>query len=190
MHKPSLLAIVALCLGGGCATTNSATHVPQPLPREKGKPVTISVLGADYTVPAHVDVPDHVDVPGKYVFDFVDRISSCEGFLHFETVGSPDTHNNYVKGKLDQLSRGWQASNIQVATSTQTVKLLEADGRETIFNLTAAADQNDRASAAYIDNHFGPQNLSVVAYAFCSDPGLLEQTVKSMMAIINSQKRP
>jgi hypothetical protein len=176
-----LLGMVGLL---GCATPSRAK---KPLTGEAGKPIPVSILAAHYLVPSQIDVQDHNDLPGQFVFEYVDRVTRCEGYFLFETVGTPRVHETYVKEKIESLRKDWETAGVGVVQRDETLKLLDADGRVTVLELTKAGDS---ASAALVDHHFPDQNLAVVAYTFCSDPGLLKSQVQTLAAVVNSQKRP
>jgi hypothetical protein len=178
-----VLTIALAGAAAGCVTTR-ATH---PLPREPGNPVVIKVLGAEYTVPAHVDVPDHVDVPGKYVLEYVDRVTSCAGFLHLESVGTADAHAKYMRDKIEDIKRNFERDGIKVDLTVETLEVAQGPARKTSFALSKASD---RAAAAVVDLHSQEQTLSIVGFSFCADAGLINKTVGMLTGLIASQKVP
>jgi hypothetical protein len=177
----ALFALSLLC----CATTKPAEK-KNPLPHEAGKPLQVSILGAQYTLQPRIEVDDHSDEPGMFLFTFVDRVTRCEGYMLFQTVGVPSIHEKYVADKTAILRAEWETQQVVVTPQPSTVKVLDADGRVTIFELAKA---EVHARAALFDRHVVEQNLSVLGYTFCEDPGLIQSQLQALAEVVNSQKR-
>ncbi|HEY3447428.1 MAG TPA: hypothetical protein VGK67_13740 [Myxococcales bacterium] len=184
---PLFSAALALALAS-CATTAKPPPEPEkaPLAREPGKPLEVAILAARYTLPPRIDVDDHRDAPGNYLFSFVDRVTSCEGFFLFETVSQPAVHDQYVQEKTAALHADWRSQNLAVTQRLESLKLLGQDAHVTVFDVQGT---DGAARAGLVDRHFADQNLSVVNYTFCADPGLLPSQLEAVAEVVNSQKR-
>lgn len=181
-----VISTAAVLVLSACAASKAAGRVPTPIQREHGKPVELPILGATYSFPAHLDLPDHQDDPGRYILDYVDRITRCTGWMHFETVTALDAHQSYTRNEMAKYQQDWEADQVRVETRVDQVKLLNQDARQTTFSLTR---EDQKAAAAYFDHHIEANNLSMIGYAFCEDPKLLAQTVDAVKAVMNSQRR-
>jgi hypothetical protein len=176
--------VAALLLFGGCGLQKKTTSIPKPLVRETGKPITVSVLGYNYTIPGQIDVPDYSDIPGRYYLEFIDRINRCEGYIHFETTAESSTHLTYTKSQIDALEANWKQLQIAVETKIEEIPLLKEEARSVYFDLSKSTNT---ASAQYIDHHFAAKNLSIIAYTFCLEPSFLPETSRKIVGLINSQ---
>ncbi|MGC4121708.1 MAG: hypothetical protein QM765_45455 [Myxococcales bacterium] len=188
MRRPApLLAVLALSLWS-CATTKPQPAEPQkaPLAREPGKPLEVPILAAKYTLPPRIDVDDHRDEAGSYLFSFVDRVTRCEGFFLFETVSQAAVHDQYVQEKTAALHADWKSQNLGVTQRLESLQLLGQEAHVTIFDVQGT---DGSARAAMVDRHFADQNLSVVSYTFCTDPGLLAGQLAAVAEVVNSQKK-
>ena len=178
------IALLALALAS-CATPKPV-ETKKPLAHEPGKPLQVSMLGAQYTLDPRIEVEDHSDEPGMFLFTFVDRVTRCEGYMNFQTIGVPAIHEKYIVDKTAALRSEWEAEQVKVTPEPSTVKVLAADARVTVF----ALDKGEvHARAALFDRHVAEQNLSVSGYAFCEDPGLIKAQLEAMAEVVNSQKR-
>ena len=185
MNRASPMLLAAL-LFAACATAKPVAPQSAPLAREAGKPLTVPILAAQYTLAPRIDVDDHRDDPGTYMFSFVDRVTRCEGFFLFETVSQPAIHDQYVQEKTAALRADWQAQSLAVTQRLESMKLLGQEAHVTVFDVVGA-DGSSRA--ALVDRHFNDQNLSIINYTFCSDPGLLASQLEALAEVVNSQKR-
>ena len=84
------------------------------------------------------------------------------------------------------------ASNVPAPSSVSSVCLefdhpppTERKGL-TVFDV---AGPDGSARAALVDRHFAGQNLSIVNYTFCADPGLLASQLQAVAQVVNSQQR-
>lgn len=181
--------LAALALLASCATTaqpKPTGPAKAPLAREPGQPLTVQILAAKYTLAPRIDVDDHRDDPGTYMFSFVDRVTRCEGFFLFETVSQPSVHEQYVQEKTTALRAEWQAQNLAVTQRLEAMKLLGQDAHVTVYDVVGT---DGSARAALVDRHFGDQNLSIINYTMCADPGLLASQLEAIAEVVNSQKR-
>jgi hypothetical protein len=169
----------------GC-TPKKPARTPEPLLHVNGKPFVVSVLGAKYTVPGHIDVPDHIDLPGKFVLIFTDHINRCDGYILFETVADSSEHLTYTNGEINDLEKGWKQNQIKVEIVIGEVTMLDAPSRQTRFDLSSGPNS---AAAEFVDHHYPAQNLSVISYTFCEEPSFLAQTSKAILGLVNSQRR-
>lgn len=191
MRAAALFAAAAATLAfAACATTSqpapTAEPAKAPLAREPGNPLEVPILAARYTLPPRIDVDDHQDAPGNYLFSFVDRITSCEGFFLFETVSQAAVHDQYVQEKTTALNADWKKNSLAVTQRLESMTLLGQQAHVTVFDVQGT---DGSARAAMVDRHFADQNLSIVAYVFCADPGLLTNQLQAVADVVNSQKR-
>ncbi len=186
MRAACLLA--ALLALASCATAPKPPPEPQkaPLAREPGRPLEVAILAARYTLPPRIDVDDHRDDPGSYLFSFVDRVTRCEGFFLFETVSQGAVHDQYVQEKTAALTTDWKGQGLAVTQRLESLQMLGQQAHVTVFDVQGA---DGSARAALVDRHFADQNLSVVNYTFCADPGLLAGQLGAIVEVVDSQKR-
>ncbi|MBI5545038.1 MAG: hypothetical protein HY901_14195 [Deltaproteobacteria bacterium] len=169
-----------------CTTPRPAPETKAPLlPSEAGQPLMVPILAARYTVPPRFDVEDHQEAPGTYLFSFVDRVSRCEGFLFFETNSDAALHEQFVLQKTEALRADWEAQHLGVSQRPETLPILGKDARVTVFEVVAS---DGSARAALADRHVAEQNLSLLGYVFCDDPGLLRSQLETVAEVINSQQ--
>jgi len=191
VSSPRLLACALVLHAAALAACASAPRPPPepeaaPLSREPGQPLEVSILAARYTLAPRIDVPDHTDAPGTYLFSFVDRVTRCEGFFLFETVSQQAVHDQFVQEKTAALHADWQAQGLAVSQRLESLPLLGQPAHVTVFDV---AGTDGAARAALVDRHVPEQNLSVVNYTFCADPGLLASQLEAVASVVNSQKR-
>jgi len=194
-------ALAAILMLSACATAQlPAEPAKAPLVREAGKPLIVPILAARYTLDHRIDVDDHRDTPGSFTFSFVDRVTRCEGYFLFETVSRPEPHEQYVKEKREALLADWQSLGLEVSEKLEEVELLGQKGRGKLedFELQGHKGRaivfdirgsDGMVRAALVDIHVSEQNLSIVNYTFCADPGLMKGQLEAIVEVINSQRQ-
>jgi len=179
-----LLFSLALC---ACVTTKPPAE-PQkaPIVREAGKPLTLTILAAQYTLAPRFEVDDHQDNPGSFLFSFADRVTRCEGFFLFETVSQPAAHEQYVRNKSATFLADWKSLGLAVSERREPLELLGHQCRSALFDIKGI---DGLVRSALIDCHLADQNLSIVSFAFCADPALMTGQLAAVVEVINSQKQ-
>ena len=185
--RRSIALLLPLLAAAACARAKAPPE-PQkaPLVHQGNNSLEVSILAARYTLAPRIDVDDHRDDPGSFMFSFVDRVTRCEGFFLFETVSQPAVHDQYVQGKIAGLVADWQSQKLAVSQRAESLKLLDQDARVTVFDVTGS---DGSVRAAIVDHHFADQNLSIVNYTLCADPGLFASQLQAVAQVVNSQKR-
>ncbi len=187
MPSPRLAVAVAL-LCAACRTPPAPQPTPEPpKPRlaEPGKETDLSILGATFRLPARLTIDDYRDDPGSFFMNFQDRVTRCVGFLLFESVSQPQAHEDFVLEKGTALRAEWDANGVQVTHHVGSVQLLGQPARTLVFDV---ASSEASARAALFDRHFASENLSLVGYVFCDDPGLYASQMTAIAAFVNSRK--
>ena len=179
---------LASCVALVCCATSKPVEEPKknPIAREPGKPLSLKILAAQYTLPERFDVDDHHDDPGSYFLSYVDRVTRCEGFFDFETTSDAGAHEGAVQQRLGQMLGVWEQQHVGVARRDEAVKILEQDARVAVFDV---AGSSMTARVALADRHYADQSLSLQCFVYCADPGLLTAQLEAAVGVVNSQKR-
>ncbi len=180
----SLIAALA-----GCATASSQAAAKHPYPREAGKPVTIPILGAQYTFPPHFEIIHYVDNPGIFGVEVVDRITGCEATMNFETIGEEPILTRYTNQTIDVLKDRSAQRNVDLQLRTEKISALNKDGRLIVAALINKVDPNDKFYYSRYELYVPEQTLGFHGFAECNQDPLREKTMASVREVILSQSR-
>lgn len=191
MRLLQIVTAAVVTVLSGCATTGSAAVEAQktPYPREKGKPVTIPVLGASYTFPAQFEITHYVDKPGIFGVEGVDRITGCESVLNFETAAMSESIAKFTDGEIATLKKTVEAKSLLTQTTTEPFKALNKSGRLVVLSVSANNDPNDKFFHSRFELVVPEQTLVLHGYVECAQDALRSKTVELAKAVFNSQSR-
>lgn len=183
-----VFAMSAVALG--CATTQQAAKNDRvPYPREKGKPVTIPVLGASYTFPANFDITHYVDKPGIFGVEIVDRITGCEAVMNFETVAQTSAITAFTNNKIEEVKNRAVGNNLNVSVATESFTALKKNGRILVASVSSKTDPNDVYAYSQFELSIPEETLVFHGDVECAQEPLRAKTFEVAKAVFNSQTR-
>ncbi len=181
-----LLPLFAALALTACATLPRAN----PLVNDKpGQPMTVPILAAQYTVPGQLQVTDHETEPGVWKGSFVDNVTRCEGWLHFETLSNGAELESWMNQIIDEESKAAQQKGFSTKSTHTPTSLLGKSGRTSRLVIANPSDPKDSASVVFLSGHVTDQKLALASRIWCNDEGLVDDEVKTVAAIFESQKR-
>jgi len=182
---------LALSLMWACATVAPvpAAQPMNPVKRNVGEAVKVDALGAQYTFPARFDLPDHSDKPGIYSVKAIDRITSCEMDINFETVADGTAVTQYTNDTIQKANQEIQSKGLKTEITPATIKVLGKEGRVLKLLAKAADNPADRYSSWRFEVFLPEQTLAFHGIAECADEALLGKTFDALLAVFDSQTR-
>ena len=184
----SLLTLAALA--SGCATTSAVSEQRSPYPREKGRPVTVPVLGSNYTFPANLDLVHYVDRPGIFGVELVDRVTGCEGLINFETTSDPAALQRFTNEKSDELKRLSEQRGLSVAVKTEDLQAAGQKGRVVVLTITNPRDPNDAFYFSRFELFLPSEAIAYHGYVECAQNPLRAKTMDVARNVIASRAAP
>ncbi|MBI5542467.1 MAG: hypothetical protein HY901_01150 [Deltaproteobacteria bacterium] len=171
----------------GCAAQKLETKEVK-LETDPSKTQTLSILGAGYVFPGHLNVRNIESVPGTTKMEFTDAITACEGTGHFESVSDPKAHAAFISNLVAQFEKGIAGQPVKVQKKNDRLPMLGGSVRLTSLVLSADED-GSTGMFAVLDGHYPNDTLSVFFTVMCGDPALAKRTFESLISAVNTQKK-
>jgi hypothetical protein len=173
----------------GCASAPVAPTAPaqNPVKRTAGEPVSLDILGAQYTFPARLDLPNFEDRPSVYDLDAVDRITGCEVTMAFETIAEEAQLIKFTNEKVASEEAAFKAKGLDSKVTPEAFKLLGKDGRLLKRRTANPNDADDHYSIWRFGAFIPDQTLAIHGFVECKEEVLLRKTLDVVVAAINTQ---
>jgi hypothetical protein len=179
------------CLTSIVVLFSCATVAPQeqltPYPREKGKPVSIPVLGTNYTFPANFDLIHYVDKPSIFGVSVVDRITACDAVMNFETTSDQPLVAKFTNEKIEELRNRMTQAGFKVEVKTEDFKALGQTGRLVVVTVINPRDPSDTFYHSRYELFVPDEATAYHGYVECPQNPLRQKTLDVMRTVIASK---
>lgn len=171
------LALLVGCAGGAAGTSPVATQPPTP--------TLLKVLGATYTVPEYVELKEGEQSPGFAKFAYGNSLTACKGYLFFNTVGSKDQHDEYVRANFtDGIEGNFKKNQMAFKRNDAEVTVLGTAAHLVSWIYT---ENSTEVESGLFEVFVPAQNLSFAGLHDCPI-GLLQKESQIVTGMLETQK--